>query len=335
MKRNRLAAGAVSVALAITLTIPVLAASTSFTDVPADHWAVTAITEMADRGVMQGIGNNLFAPSQTITNAQFITMVSRCFYEDKIGEKGDDAWYAPYLTVAQAVGFLEGTSVGSDTSLISSSINRYDMAQIMYNVMKNLKMTTSSLSDTSKVADWDAIPTNYRDAVSVCYNMGMLTGTDAKGTFNGTGIMNRAQAAVVLDRLVEGQTAEVPATPSIPAGALELTGSNTTLRGNGSEYKDGIFYLVNTDFWGTGGYIKFTNNGYNTLTFTVAAHNNEHRVTVWGVDSVSGEQRLNDIQAADTTKAYTVDITGIKNGNILVSYGVFCDVTVTGVYLSK
>ena len=62
MKTRRLAAGALSIALAVTmLSTTAFAASVKFTDVPSSHWASTSISKMADKGIMSGIGNNLFA----------------------------------------------------------------------------------------------------------------------------------------------------------------------------------------------------------------------------------------------------------------------------------
>ena len=338
MKTRRLAAGALSIALAVTmLSTTAFAASVKFTDVPSSHWASSSISKMADKGIMSGIGNNLFAPSQQLSNAEFITMLVRQFYSDKLGAEGS-TWYAPFMAAAKSANILTGTSVGSNDGLATSTINRYDMAQLMYNVLKAEGITTSSLSDTSKVADWSSVPSAYRDAVSVCYNMGMLSGVDSKGTFNGTGNMDRAQAAVVMSRLVEVCSGGMPSTPSTekPAGSLTLTNDNILyLLGDGSKYEDGIFHLYNSGFEGTGGWIYFDNAGYSTLTFTVTVHDVEHRVTVNSADSmISNDQRLNTIQDPDTTKTYSVDISGIKRVTICVSYGNTCDAEVSGIYLS-
>lgn len=97
MKTRRLAAGAMSIALAVTMfSTTAFAASVKFTDVPDSHWASSSITEMADKGIMSGIGNNLFAPSQQLSNAEFITMLVRQFYSDKLGTEGG-TWYAPFM----------------------------------------------------------------------------------------------------------------------------------------------------------------------------------------------------------------------------------------------
>lgn len=338
MKTRRLAAGAMSIALAVTmLSTTAFAASVKFTDVPSSHWASSSITEMADKGIMSGIGNNLFAPSQQLSNAEFITMLVRQFYSDKLGTEGG-TWYAPFMAAAKSASILTGTSVGSNDGLATSTINRYDMAQLMYNVLKAEGINTTPLSDTSKVADWSSVPSTYRDAVSVCYNMGMLTGVDNKGTFNGTGVMDRAQAAVVMSRLLEvcsGGTTSTPIVPEKPAGSLTLTNDNILyLLGDGSKYEDGVFHLYNSGFEGTGGYIKWVNNGYSTLTFTVTVHDKDHVVGVSDYGNVVVDGRLNEVLAAGSSKTYSVNIAGLKNMGIAVFSGRFCNAEVTNIYLS-
>lgn len=335
MEKKRFLAGSVSAALAVTMfSTTAFAASVKFTDVPDSHWAFSSITEMADKGIMSGIGNNLFAPSQQLSNAEFITMLVRQFYSDKLGTEGG-TWYAPFMAAAKSANILTGTNVGSNENLAASTINRYDMAQLMYNILKAQGVTTSSLSDTSKVADWSAVPSNYRDAVSVCYNMGMLTGVDNKGTFNGTGVMDRAQAAVVMDRLLDVCSGGTPSTPEKPAGSLTLTGDNVlSITGDGAKYENGVFHLYNSGFEGVGGFITFNNPGYSTLTFTVTVYEEEHVVRAAGIDGIDNVAAVKEDQDPETTKTYTADISGCKRIEICVKSGNFCNAEVSNIYLS-
>ena len=338
MKTRRLAAGALSIALAVTmLSTTAFAASVKFTDVPSSHWASSSISEMADKGIMSGIGNNLFAPSQQLSNAEFITMLVRQFYSDKMGAEGS-TWYAPFMAGAKSANILTGTNVGSNEGLATSTINRYDMAQLMYNVLKAEGINTTPLSDTSKVADWASVPSTYQDAVSVCYNMGMLSGVDNKGTFNGTGNMDRAQAAVVMNRLLEvcsGGTTSTPTVPEKPAGSLTLTKDNVLyIKGDGSKYENGVFHLYNSGFEGTGGYIQWVNNGYSTLTFTVTVFEEDHYVAVSDYGNVEVDIRLGEVLEAGTSKTYSVDITGLKNMGTGVYDGYSCNAEISNIYLS-
>lgn len=338
MKQKRLMSGALSIALAVTmLSTTAFAASVKFTDVPSSHWASSSITEMADKGIMSGIGNNLFAPSQQLSNAEFITMLVRQFYSDKLGAEGS-TWYAPFMAGAKSANILTGTNVGSNENLATSTINRYDMAQLMYNVLKAEGVSTSPLPDTSKVADWVSVPATYRDAVSVCYNMGMLSGVDSKGTFNGTGNMDRAQAAVVMNRLLEvcsGGTPSTPTVPEKPAGSLTLTNDNILyLSGDGSKYEGGVFHLYDSGFEGVGGFITFNNPGYSTLTFTVTVHEKKHSVAAGGIDGVDNIAAVYGSQDPETTKTYTADISGCKRIQVAVRSGWFCNAEVSNIYLS-
>ena len=68
----------------------------------------------------------------------------------------------------------------------------------------------------------------------------------------GMGSMDRAQAAVVMDRLLEVCSGGTPSTPEKPAGSLTLTKDNILhLIGDGSKYEDGIFHLYNSGFEGS------------------------------------------------------------------------------------
>lgn len=279
MKKRRLATGALSIALALTMvSTSAFAVSVEFTDVPSSHWASSSISEMAEQGIMSGVGNNKFAPDTTLTGAQFVTMIVRHFYEDKLGD-GGDKWYSAFMDVAEQEGILADTSITAE-----GVINRYDMAQLMYNVLKAENISTTPLSDTSKVADWSSVPSIYQGAVSVCYNMGMLSGVDSKGTFNGNGQMTRAQAAVVMDRLLEVYSSGTPSTPVTP----EKPGGSTTITtlipgevlGKGAVEVEGGFFFDSTKVATECSKLEFRTENYTTLTFTVKAIDKDVQVSV-------------------------------------------------------
>lgn len=317
MKLRRVAAGAISVVLAITMvSTSAFAVDPSFKDVPSNHWAKQSITAMADKGIMTGVADGVFAPSNTLTYAEFFTMLTRQFYADKLSGEGE-YWYSQFVAAAAAVGIDQGLSMKSVTDVIT----RYDMAQIMYNLMSKKGVQMPSNVDTSKIADWSKIPQEYQKAVSVCYSLGTLSGTDSKGTFNGTGNMDRAQAAVVMSRLLEvcEGTAPTPTpTPTpTPSGSKQLTSITQLLTKDGMEEYPGGFHanpdLVSHGCAGMG----MDSKGYSTFSFTFKAADTDTCI----------EYRVRDISAgyldpsvlketvvvkAGETKTFTFDCSNSK-----------------------
>lgn len=346
MKKRRLATGALSIALALTMvSTSAFAASVEFTDVPSSHWAHASISEMADKGIMSGVGNNKFAPDTTLTGAQFVTMIVRHFYENKLGD-GGDKWYSAFMAVAEKEGILSSTSITAE-----DVINRYDMAQLMYNVLRAEGISTTPLSDTSKVGDWSSVPNAYQDAVSVCYNMGMLSGVDSKGTFNGNGKMDRAQAAVVMDRLIEvcsggtTSTPEVPEVPGeIPADAKPITQLTQLTSKRGLEvYENGFHTDANLIMHGCAR-MGATTQGYSVLTLTIRAANKDvsvySNVTLVGQNPyLPGEHRGTEVIKAGETRTIEFDVSGSQSCGLTFSDaesefdGQFAECWITDIYL--
>lgn len=332
MNYSKIISFAMSLVLVFTLLpMSASAAESSFSDVPSNHWAVDVIDEMVAAGVMNGVGDNQFAPDKPVTYAEFFTMIARQFYADKVSAGGEE-WFSGYVTAVESVGITAGLQMSTP----ASNISRYDMAQVLYNTMKDRAFPTDVSDQSSTIADWEAVPSEYRDAVSVCYSQGMLTGVDTAGTFAGNDTMTRAQAAAVMSRLMKLEVEKsVPVISEIPAGATALTEDNILhLLGDGSKYEDGTFYLNNSGFEGTGGYIGFINSGYTTLTFTVTVHDKKHRVAVSDYGNVVVDGRLNEIIAAGSSKTYSVNIEGLKNAGIGIYSGYSCNAEVTNIYLS-
>jgi hypothetical protein len=53
------------------------AATTTFKDVPANHWAKSSIDAAVAKGYFKGYGNGLFKPNASVTRAEFASLISR------------------------------------------------------------------------------------------------------------------------------------------------------------------------------------------------------------------------------------------------------------------
>ena len=126
------------------LTANTYAAATTFTDVPTTYWGYYYINRAATEGLVSGIGDNQYGPEQTLSNAQFVTMICNMFYKTAVAanQNSSGQWWYPYMAAAYSAGILSNTTVaqrraaagGWTEAMVNAEISRYDMAQIMVNV---------------------------------------------------------------------------------------------------------------------------------------------------------------------------------------------------------
>lgn len=212
-KRNQITALMVMSALIVALVLPLASQPRPhFTDVPTSHWAYTQIERAYSDGVIAGTAGNaanytgVFSPRGTLTEAQFVTIMTRAFFNDELEAAkktvGSNAkWYAAAQKVAEdqhLLTFVQGK--------MDAPITRYDMAAIMTNIMSAKEFPgrpdATKIEETfDKIADFKSIPNYYQVSVASVFAMGLIAGTDSKGTFSGSSYMNRAQAAVVYGRM--------------------------------------------------------------------------------------------------------------------------------------
>ena len=214
--KKRMISLILSLTLLLSLSVPALAAAPAakphFTDVPTSHWAYTQIERAYSDGVIAGTAGNaanytgVFSPSGTLTEAQFVTIMTRAFFNEELEAAkkavGSNAkWYAAAQKVAEdnkLLTFVQGK--------MDAPITRYDMAAIMTNIMDAKEFAgrpgATKIEETfDKIADFKSIPNSYQISVASVFAMGLIAGTDSKGTFSGASYMNRAQAAVVYGRM--------------------------------------------------------------------------------------------------------------------------------------
>lgn len=198
-----------TLALCAGLCVP--ATASWFSDVPSGHYAAAAIDACVEKGIASGYDDGTFRPGNTLTRAQFCVMISRAFYPSGVARNDNVAlrglgWFVPNTRTLYMADVLAGTRFCdkyNQTSVMEQPIIRYDMAQLMANIMRAGGKTVSDAEKAAaqaQIKEWSAIPEDYRDAVSFCYALGILGGMP-DGSFGGVRAMNRAQGCVVIDRM--------------------------------------------------------------------------------------------------------------------------------------
>ena len=190
-----------------------LAAVLSFSDVSSTHTFHDAIIWCANQSIVGGYTDGTFKPANTVSRSNFVVMLSRAFYADTVAEYNTETYlkYGAFVPNSMALfvnGILRNTSfetIFKNSQEMNRGISRYDMAQLMTNIMTKQGFSASANDKNAaiaKITDYANIPSQYRDAVANVYALGIITGY-ADGSFNGEGVMNRGQAAVVIYRMMQ------------------------------------------------------------------------------------------------------------------------------------
>ena len=104
-----------------------------FDDVDDDAWYATAVNTLASMGILEGIGQDLFAPEKAITRAEFTTIAMRFANLDVEGvnifsDVSEDAWYYDYVVGSVKYGWINGYPDG--TFRPDSTITRAEVTAI-------------------------------------------------------------------------------------------------------------------------------------------------------------------------------------------------------------
>ena len=189
----------------LSMAVTAFAANVTFTDT-SSHWAKDQIQYLVSKDVLNGYkqsnGTYTFQPDGTVTRAEFIKMLDETFgltatktisYTDV---KSSD-WFYPYFAKAAAQGYLlnYGTSCSPNGKL-----TREEATTLL---VRYLGLTGSSEAAASTFTDYYSISQNYRSAVMIAVNAGLITGfkeNNGSYTFRPQETLTRAQALTILYR---------------------------------------------------------------------------------------------------------------------------------------
>ena len=182
--------------------------NSKFNDMGAFAWAVPAVNDLYDRGVVNGVGSNLFAPDRAVTRAEFITMLMRGF--ELIGEeatcdfsdveKGE--WCYNAIAAASAMGIVKGLPDGSFG--VNTEVTRQDMTVMCLRLAQAIGLELDEEKDEPSFADGADISDYAAEAVAALYKAGIVNGT-GENNFTPKGSANRAQAAKIIYEMIVSQ----------------------------------------------------------------------------------------------------------------------------------
>lgn len=178
--------------------------STVFSDINNVGWAKKAIEYLANKGIINGIGEDKFNPNGNVTREQFAKIAVNAFAPSAVlgdanfADVDNNAWYASYVKKAVAAGIAKG--MDSNNFGIGKNITRQDMCVMIYNAAKSAGYTFNTaegnkFSDNSKIANY------AKEAVYALRNAGAVNGL-TEDSFAPLGNATRAQAAKIIHYII-------------------------------------------------------------------------------------------------------------------------------------
>ena len=190
----------------VTVTVTFAEAPLPFHDVTEGDWFYEAVRCAYETGLMDGVGDSLFAPNSQTTRAQLVTILHRLAGQPAVS--GDliftdveaGTWYADAVAWAAENGIVNGTT---DTTFApGEDITREQLVTVLYRYAESKGYDVSASADLSGYPDAGQVQDYAQPAMAWAVAEGIVEGVD--GNLNPTGDATRAQIATILMRFCEG-----------------------------------------------------------------------------------------------------------------------------------
>ena len=168
----------------------------SFTDLE-HHWADQEIFELERRGIIQSDKAGLFHPDVKVTTKQFITWIVRSSKTRLVHESACRG--STYLDYATEKGLIEDY----DRVNLDNPIERRQVARIVHEALRSEfnEKDEQDWSAAKKLSDLYSCRTCVQHIAQV-YVKGIID-VDQPNTFNLVGYMSRAEAAVIILKMLD------------------------------------------------------------------------------------------------------------------------------------
>lgn len=182
----------------------VLSVPSAYKDMEAYPWAEDGVTALSARGIVQGTGDNRYAPGHAVSRAEFLKMMMEAFELVQTGQSSSfqdvksGQWYADTVASAQALGIVTGDGAG--TFGAERSITREEMAVIAVRVLKAAGEELPKNREAVEFSDTPLISAFALDAVHLMAESGFIAG-QGSGRFAPKSQATRAEAAVLVARV--------------------------------------------------------------------------------------------------------------------------------------
>ena len=188
-----------------------------------DNWARDAIQAMTQAGYLSGYADNTFKPSAQITREQAAAIYGKVLQhnlnEQELAEIATkesstsysdveaDRWSSSAIKLVSAAGVMEGTSKTAFTP--SKTMDREQFVASAASLAKKLNLSTPVKAEKVTFKDEASISSAYLADIQYMAQRGIIA-SGATENFNPKQPVTRAQAATILNRMLNGAGLATP-----------------------------------------------------------------------------------------------------------------------------
>ena len=180
----------------------------SFSDIKSSDWYFGAVKNAMNNKLINGVSATEFRPNETLTTAQAIKLAAAYHERSESGEvtltNGTGNWYSSYVDYAVDNGIVDGEYASMSTAEMNKPIDRSEFVAIFAAAMGDDLTGRNTVADNA-IPDVDMDDENAEE-IYAFYRAGILTGSDAAGTFNPHSPIKRSEVATILNRMFDAAT---------------------------------------------------------------------------------------------------------------------------------
>ena len=190
--------------LPVIPSLPGLTRTFPFRDVAKTAWYYHEVKGAWEKNLIDGVTLYEFRPDTALTVAQAIKLSAALHQTNETGKvtlkNGAGAWYSTYAAYAVDNGIIEASYLDYTDAQMNAAVSRAEFVHIFYGAMRDyaaLNIVADNAIPDVKTTD------RFADEIYTFYRAGILTGSDAKGTFHAESNIKRSEVAAILYRMFE------------------------------------------------------------------------------------------------------------------------------------
>lgn len=211
MKRKRIVSLLLAVILALSMAIPISAASpglsnfkkqteyVGFSDVPASAWYAESVKTVCEYGLMNGTGSGKFSPGGYVTMAEAVALMSRLhiiYTGNNETIEQTSPWFIAYDNYAAAHG-LDAFGFSGDSTFWKDHPTRELFVSLV-----SQAIPTSEFQIINDICATEPTGDDDTDRLMRLFNAGVITGKSDGTGFDGGSVITRAEVATILTRMI-------------------------------------------------------------------------------------------------------------------------------------